>query len=421
VASPEHFVWAVDGKPVSIHLGADVVRALEPWLRSGSPGRENEIGGFLLGRSRQVNDSWIVAAEGIELAACEHARGPSWTLSRADREAFARQMRRLSDRRVVGWFRTHTRPGLYLDQHDFDLFRDFFHHPAAIALVARPDSTAGFFFWENGDVERTRPCATFSLRTEAMKFTPQPVRNITEPQPGIARSGVRKELLWIPALAGIGLAMFWSPTLPFGNRTEPAGEPAAVAAGGARPVFQPPERKTPEPGLQPAVLPVQTPPAARTTEPTAPLPVRASAGLEVPPPRPSSAGEKKQPVPAAVVATAEPPKPHLLKRAVGSIPGLSFLKKPKTEDLDAPPVVARRVRPARFDDTSPVRVKVKIGKDGYVKSAHLLTTSTNAATASSVIRAARSWRFTPARQANRPVESEMVLTFQPDSGGGNAL
>jgi TonB family protein len=122
-----------------------------------------------------------------------------------------------------------------------------------------------------------------------------------------------------------------------------------------------------------------------------------------------------------VIATVEPPKPNVLKRAVGSIPGLGFLKKPKTEELDSPATVARRVQPARFDDTSPVRVKVKIGTDGYVKSAHLLTTSTTAATASSVMRAAREWRFTPAKQANRPVESEMVLTFQPEHGGGSTL
>ena len=57
MASAEHFVWAVDGSPVSVHLGADAVRVLEPKLRSGSLERPDEIGGFLLGRSRQVNDS----------------------------------------------------------------------------------------------------------------------------------------------------------------------------------------------------------------------------------------------------------------------------------------------------------------------------------------------------------------------------
>ena len=431
MASSEHYIWAVEGKPVSVHLGADVVRTLEDCLPSRSASRDNETGGFLLGRVRQVNDSWIVAVDSIQFAACEHARGPSWTLSRVDTEAFARQKARLSSRGVVGWFRTHTRPGLYLDQHDFSIFREFFPHPASIALVVRPDAEAGFFFWEKSDIERSRSCATFTCRAEALKFSARNGHDFGLPAVP-PRPGLRKELLWIPAAAGIAIALLWSPRVPFSRQAEPSSD----TAGAERPVFAPrpePEEEGRTPlysasAAAPAKAsrpPKPSPmPLPRVEEPATPTPAktqtpRPPAVPAAPQAQPDERPAKKQ-APARVVATLDPPAPNIVKRAVGSIPGLGFLKKRATDKLDAPPAVVRQVRPSRFDDAQPVRVKVKIDKDGYVRSAHLLTSSASAPTAQSVIRAAREWRFTPARQANRPVESEMVLTFQP-AGGGTSI
>jgi TonB family protein len=399
VSSAEHFVWAVDGKPVSVHLSAHAVRQLEAIRPQPGETRTPEAGGLLLGRFRQVNDGWIVAVDAIELSSCEHARGASWTLSRRDRSALARQIRRFSKAGVVGWFRTHTRPGLYLDEHDHQLFRDLFTHPAAVALAMREDAQAGFFFWENGEIVRTRPYTTFKCTAEALRFTPAPVKQPVAPASVSPVRSWHKGLAWLPLAAAVGISVLWVGPNPFGTKTEPA--PSAESA--KRPVFAPPPLDD-SAKLVPAV--------AERTEPVVRKP-SAMAPVEQPPARLAARPAAPRRVEPVVVARLEPPKPNVVKRAVAAIPGFGFLTKKKKAADDSPAVAVRQVPPARFTEPFPVRVKVKIGSDGYVKSTHLLTSSASAETAQAVMRAARAWRFTPARQENRPVASELILTFEP--------
>lgn len=463
--SSEHYVWAVDGKPLTVYLGAAAVAKLESHLSGGSEERGTEVGGFLLGRVSEEHGSWLVSVEDIDVAICEHARGPSWTLSRTDRETFERQMTRLSKRGVVGWFRTHTRPGLYLDQHDFALFRELFAHPSAVALAVRPDGEAGFFFWEDGDIERSRPYRTFICRRKALHFDSQPAVSAGPAKVHVAQvssankhRGFRRELLWIPAAAGIALAAFWSPS-PFEAERGRAEGPETPG----RPVFSPPPEK---PAASAAVEqnvaapapdpPAELPPAQETAQaqdnpPVAAAPrepvlsppqtagqTTAPAAASVPaPPPPVSTPPVPAPEPPAAIATAKPapppppasasrPKEALASTPVAPSKTMASMTPPvetvpamsQLAGLDAPPKVSRQVKPVHFDVSYPVQVKVKIGRDGYVKSAYLLTTSASAATASSVMRAARGYRFTPARRANQTVESEMVLTFQPQQGEG---
>lgn len=409
MSSSEHFVWAVDGKPVSVHVAADAVRQIEALLQAEGGERHPEIGGFLLGHARQVNDAWIVRVDAIELASCEHARGQSFTLSRRDRDAFARQMRRLSKQGVVGLFRSHTRPGLYLDQHDMQLFGEFFSHPAAIALAVREDAQAGFFFWEDGEVNRSRPYVTFTCRAEALHFAPQPVKEIPLPAPHRPSPQLRKELLWFPLAAAVALGIFWTPSVPFERPAERTRRVAPVE----RPVFAPPaEEREDVAELRNASVPA--PAAEQVFRKPSAMPAAAE---RMKSPAPVRRTPKPAPPAQRITAKADIPKPNAIKRAVGSIPGLGFLKKTKESQLDVPPVATRRVAPSRFGDSHPVRVKVKIGKDGYVKSAYLLTSSAKADTIQAVMQAARNWRFTPARQENRPVESELVLTFEPHHNG----
>src|SRR5687768_11507286 len=131
----EYYLWSLEGKPVSVHLSLDVVHALQPPARYSDGDRPVEHGGVLLGRVRHVNDSYIVSVDSVEVIPCEHARGASWTLSARDKQALLRRIRRQhGSLTVVGWFRTHTRAGLYLDQHDFSLFTEFFAQPSSVSL-----------------------------------------------------------------------------------------------------------------------------------------------------------------------------------------------------------------------------------------------------------------------------------------------
>jgi proteasome lid subunit RPN8/RPN11 len=49
-------------------------------------------------------------------------------------------------RRIVGWYHTHPRMGVFLSQYDTWLHGSFFPEPWQVALVVEPhSSTAGFF------------------------------------------------------------------------------------------------------------------------------------------------------------------------------------------------------------------------------------------------------------------------------------
>jgi TonB family protein len=374
----------------------------------------------------------------------------------------------------VGWFRTHSRPGLFLDQHDYHLMCDFFGHPAAVALLVRPDDEAGFFVWEQGHMHRVRPARTFPLRPDALgdRATPAPAEspaaygpatvnrwwsNLKVPTfPGGAR--LHPLLRWSPVVLGLVAGWFWTPgalrdvirdpapmaanrnTVPRGNAEKPVERPVFGREESAqvKPVVDAPAPATAPPP------PVQT--RARQGAATRQTPPRM---LQLPPPRPAertpvlevasapsvTALAKFEPpvkstVPARQAATVnaswEPVPGSGLRRAVVSIPGLGFLKKKRNSGKEdgnrswVPPRAVRQYRPPfanGFDE--PVRIRVRIGDDGPVRSATLLTRNVSSATAQSAIEAARRWRFEPARQNKAPVESELVITFQsPGVKGG---
>jgi len=177
----EHYVWSVEGKPVSVHLNLDVVRRLQPSLETTLE-RTPEIGGILLGYLRKIGDVIFVSVEDFEFVLCEHTRSESWHLSAREKQALHGRVRRLARDRgtrpvAVGWFRTHTRRGLYLDQHDFHLFRDYFPDPSAIVLLIRPErprSIAGFFFREGTEIQRSFPLLSFPFAVEALAVSHAP-------------------------------------------------------------------------------------------------------------------------------------------------------------------------------------------------------------------------------------------------------
>ena len=75
------------------------------------------------------------------MLSCEHWRGASWTLSPKDRLKLGERLRRRqwpAPLEPVGCFRSHTRPGLYLDQDDFGVFSQFFSDPNQVFLLVRP-------------------------------------------------------------------------------------------------------------------------------------------------------------------------------------------------------------------------------------------------------------------------------------------
>src|SRR5260370_40746188 len=97
-----------------------------------------EIGGILIG---SFDNSRLVVSDYAALD-CEHANGPSFTLSPRDE---ARLTELLSTRanhrgglRPVGRYHSHTRSELFLSEADLAIHRRFFPQPWQAALAMRP-------------------------------------------------------------------------------------------------------------------------------------------------------------------------------------------------------------------------------------------------------------------------------------------
>jgi hypothetical protein len=227
---PEYYEWKVAGQPFAIYLSFDVIDRLASDVMKGYwavPKRGAEVGGVLLGR---VTDD-AVYIDDYEVVACEHRRGPSFVLSEPDRRRLERSLRKFSGR-AVGFFRSHTRLGLYLDQDDNALIQTYFAGPKQIMLLMRPHSskpaTAGFFFWEDGNIHRQATYQEFPLdRIELMKrlglippqiqegeqpqprpFRPRPVAMESEPEPAALSLPKPARIVQIPSMS------FRIPSLP---------------------------------------------------------------------------------------------------------------------------------------------------------------------------------------------------------------
>jgi outer membrane biosynthesis protein TonB len=160
------YVWEDPGDSIMVQITLDVVGRLGEAVQQslGTGPRGAEIGGILLGHSLPGSGR-TVQIDDFELVACQHLRGASYTLAPRDRESLGAQLARRKSGQVVGYFRSHTRPGLYLDQDDFAIISHYFSDPSQVCLVVRPSAdgpaVGGFFFWEEGDINRRAPYRQF--------------------------------------------------------------------------------------------------------------------------------------------------------------------------------------------------------------------------------------------------------------------
>jgi hypothetical protein len=158
----QYAIWSVEGKPFEIRLALDVVDRLNPEVMRGFGAvrrRGTETGGILLGSIEPVGDRILITVDEFETVPCEYAFGPSYVLSPADLQRFRAALATFdpSARKqhyTVGYFRSHTRDGLQLDEQDTRFFRNYFPDPYHVAMLVKPFATrapqAGFFFQEKG-------------------------------------------------------------------------------------------------------------------------------------------------------------------------------------------------------------------------------------------------------------------------------
>jgi len=158
---PAYF-WEVPEKPVSVHLHYDVIDRMSPEIMRGLGAlkrRGAEVGGLLLGKLEPGTPQNVVV-EDFEPIPSEYLTGPSYSLSPNDLVAFeaAIARRRTDGKSVVGFYRSHTRDGLFLADSDVVLANRYFRDPSNVILLIRPFATrtgiGGFFIWENGEINR---------------------------------------------------------------------------------------------------------------------------------------------------------------------------------------------------------------------------------------------------------------------------
>jgi proteasome lid subunit RPN8/RPN11 len=146
------------------HVRRHVLEGFYSMPRGGA-----EAGGVLFGR-RVENRVRIMAARP---AVCEHAFGPTFTLSIRDEAALQQLLDSagkgdLAGLQVVGWYHSHTRTDLHLSDHDMDIWKRYFPQPWQVALVLRPAGVGlmrgAYFFREpDGSVRQHAPYAEFEI------------------------------------------------------------------------------------------------------------------------------------------------------------------------------------------------------------------------------------------------------------------
>jgi hypothetical protein len=175
-----YYLWQAGGIAGAIHLSLAVAGRLQKHAKQGFkavPRRGLEVGGLLLGRIEPGPDGAIVV-EDFEPVPSEHKRGPSYTLSFKDLDDLKACVERERDIEVVGFYRSHTRAGLYLDESDYAVVSDYFPGARQIVLLVRPsqgETVAGFFFRKAGGMDRKASALEFPLDPVALTSGAYPI------------------------------------------------------------------------------------------------------------------------------------------------------------------------------------------------------------------------------------------------------
>jgi hypothetical protein len=146
---PEYLHWGPEDSPIGIHINLDAVDGIARDVLEGldsTPRRDGEVGGLLLGRV--VPGGSAVWVEQFQRIPCEHIYGPHFILTDRDTAALEDAATKIFEARdvaVVGLYRSHTRPGLQLEESDFDLMRRYFSDPSDLILLVKPGKGNNLF------------------------------------------------------------------------------------------------------------------------------------------------------------------------------------------------------------------------------------------------------------------------------------
>jgi len=200
--------WVVPESPVDVEYSLVVIEEIRQVVADGFQRLQRggiEVGGVLYG----IREDRVVRILAMREIACEHARGPTFHLSENDRAALTAQLARdkedmrLEGLLVVGWFLSHTRSDVTLQQSDLDTYNTFFTQPWQVTMVVHPGRTgamrAGFFVREpDGKVKGERSYHEFNFPDRlagVLDRAPRERRPVMDPPPADRISSTRSPVL----------------------------------------------------------------------------------------------------------------------------------------------------------------------------------------------------------------------------------
>ena len=183
--------WTVPASPVDIEYSMVVIDEIRQAVTEGFQRLSRggiEVGGILYGtvEGRRLR---IMAVRDV---VCEHARGPTFHLSENDQGLLAAQLERergdprLDGMVAVGWYLSHTRSEITLQQSDLDTYNAFFPEPWQVTMVIRPGRAqamrAGFFVRESdGTVKTDQSYHDFAFPDRLAGIFDRPSRDRSSP------------------------------------------------------------------------------------------------------------------------------------------------------------------------------------------------------------------------------------------------
>ena len=192
VAQPDRatVTWSTPECPFSIECGSRVLDDIRLAVNDAFfslPRGGAEIGGILMGN---IEDGRLTIS-GCAALDCEHALGPSFTLSLGDETKLQELIRVASAAgagRVVGWYHSHTRSGVLLSDTDLTIHNRFFPEPWQVALVVKPHAfepmRGGFFFrGPGGIIHCSASYREFTIEPVPMQQVPRAVAADQAAQP----------------------------------------------------------------------------------------------------------------------------------------------------------------------------------------------------------------------------------------------
>ena len=259
--SPANIEWHSDDGSTVVFIATDVVDGIAGYVSEAYksiPRRGAEAGGLLLGGVRigRVTEIFITGFEPVPI---DYLYGPSFILSEAGQADFRAAMARHLPSEVLGYYRSHTRPGFGLESSDRETAARMFAGLSGLVLLIKPASaarlTASYYFFQRGNLEMRPVGREFPFVGNIPGGAPPPAAAEPEPEPTpILR---RPE----PEPTPVSRRPEPEPT-PVSRRPEPEPTPISRRPEPPRPIQAPLELNDPRPAVTaPAETPENPPPA----------------------------------------------------------------------------------------------------------------------------------------------------------------